>query len=63
MRKRVHHAWFTILEEDDETPLRIEDLRSNIENVLAHSATEIQFHLEDVECKDSVCAACPHRHS
>jgi len=49
MKKRVHHAWFTIIEEDDATPVRLEDLRSNVENMLGHSPTAIEFHLEDVE--------------
>jgi hypothetical protein len=71
MPQRVFKATF-IIDGDDLDSLRIEDLRSNLENLLGHAPYSTTLELEEdtgvekcqmFECKNFQlpdCAKCPH---
>lgn len=54
---RVIHAQFVVTDYDEDDPLRLEDLRSNIENTLGHSCNDIEFHFEGD--KHYICCVQP----
>ncbi len=49
MSPRIIYAQFVITDYDEDLPLRLEDLRSNVKHVLSHAQDEIKFHLEGDE--------------
>ena len=46
---RVIHAQFVITDYDEDDPLRLEDLRSNIKHTLGHARDDIEFYFETDE--------------
>jgi hypothetical protein len=59
---RVIHAQFVITDYDEDDPLRLEDLRSNINHVLSHARDDIEFYIEGDEgfmrCEPGDCPLC-----